>query len=70
MEAKGIEPEYSFQEKVSNLLAKSNLDVISEAVDMSASQTKMASLHDDGHQSLEGEGAAERNFLTGLVNAE
>lgn len=69
MEAKGIDPEFTFQEKVSNLIQKDNLDIISEAVNMSASQTKMASIHEDGRMSLEGEGMAERNFLTGLVDS-
>lgn len=48
MEEKGIQPEVSHQEKVASLLEREDLDVVSEAINMSAPQLKLASVHEDG----------------------
>lgn len=47
LEAKGLDPETSFTQKVEGLMSTDkNLDVIEEAVGMSAPQMKLASLSD------------------------
>lgn len=45
MEEKGLEPELSFQEKVAGLLKRPNLEVVDEAVGLTATQTKFASVN-------------------------
>lgn len=71
MEEKGLEPELSYQEKVAGLLKREDLDVVEEAVGMSAPQMKLASVHDDSRIEVEGgpEGSqAESNFVSGLAS--
>ncbi len=47
LEAKGLDPDTTFSEKVEGLMStEKSLDVIQEAVEMSAPQIKMASLSD------------------------
>lgn len=48
MEEKGLQPEVPHAEKVASLLERSDLDVVSEAIKMSAPQMKLASVHEDG----------------------
>lgn len=72
MEEKGLESELSFGEKVSGLMNRSNLDVIEEAVGMSAPQMKIATVTDrflsaDGSASGS-QTAAEANFLANLAS--
>lgn len=46
MEEKRLDPETSFEEKVSKLMASQKLETIEEAVHLSAPQLKIASLSD------------------------
>ncbi len=48
MQAKNLNPESSFEEKVDSLMGEDNgkLDVIEQAIDMSAPQVKLAALSD------------------------
>ena len=71
MEEKGLEPELSYEEKVAGLLTRDDLDVVEEAVGMSAPQMKLASVHDDSRIEVEGgvEGSqAESNFAANLAS--
>lgn len=69
MEDKGLNPELSFEEKVSSLMRKDNLDAVEEAIGMSAPQTKLASLSDSGQVVVEGSGnSAEDHFAAALVS--
>jgi hypothetical protein len=64
MEAKSLEPELSYEEKVAGLLQRDNLDVVEEAVGLAAPQMKLASVHEDSRVVVdgdnEGDGATER----------
>lgn len=75
MDAKGLEPELSHDEKVAGLLKRDNLDVVEEAVGLAAPQMKLASVHDDGDSVVEHDGsgdsesgAAASNFAAGLAS--
>ncbi len=46
MDAKGLQPELSHDEKVERLMGQDDLDVVEKAVDMSAQQVKLASVSD------------------------
>ena len=75
MEEKGLQPELSFDEKVAALSQKDNLDVIEEAVGLSAPQLKLASVHDGNKVTVEGgsdmEGsAAQDNFAAALAGLD
>lgn len=75
MEEKGIQPELSYSEKVASLLRKENLEVIEEAVGLSAPQMKLASVHEGNAVTVEGssdiEGAtASDNFAAALAGLE
>jgi hypothetical protein len=67
MDAKGLQPELSTKEKVAGLLEKDNLDVIQEAVGLTAPQTKFASVADDGKVPVEG---GDSDTETGRADAE
>lgn len=54
MEAKGLEPELDFDEKVAGLLRRDKLDVVEEAVGLAAPQMKLASVHEDYRATVEG----------------
>jgi hypothetical protein len=73
MEEKGLEPEASFEQKVTGLLERDDLEVVERAVGLSAPQMKLASVHEDGRIEVEGGlnddgGAAESNFAAGLAS--
>lgn len=75
MDDKGLQPELSFQEKVAGLLKRDNLDAVEEAINMSAPQTKLASVHEEGRVTVEGAselegGAAQDNFAAALAGLE
>lgn len=75
MDEKGLQPELSFQEKVSGLLRRENLDAVEEAINMSAPQTKLASVYDDGKVTVEGGsdvegGSAQSNFAAALAGID
>lgn len=68
MESKGIEPELPMSEKVAALMKRENLDVIEEAVKMSAPQMKIA--HADGGERVQVEGTendAEARFFHNIL---
>lgn len=54
MEEKGLEPELDHDEKVAGLLQRSDLNVVEEAVGLSAPQMKLASVHEDRRVDVEG----------------
>jgi hypothetical protein len=72
MEEKGLEPHSDMTEKVASLMQKDNLDVIEAAVGMTAPQTKMASVADDGRVVVEGSSDSEAAnlFTAGLASLE
>lgn len=47
MEEKGLNTDLSLQEKVAQIMNRDDLDVLEQAVGMSAPQMKLASVHDD-----------------------
>lgn len=47
MEAKNLDPETSFDEKVERLMAADDLGVVEKAIELSAPQIKLAALSDD-----------------------
>jgi len=46
METKNLDPETSYEQKVERLLGSDKLDVVEQAIEMSAPQIKLASLSD------------------------
>jgi hypothetical protein len=61
MEEKGINSEMSYIQKVSDILERPNLDVVEEALSLTAPQTKLASLHEnDVEVESSGDAAADR----------
>lgn len=68
MHEKGIDPSTSVQEKVANLLQRSDLAVVEEAVSMSSPQMKVASVVDGGVAVDGTEGAAEANFAASIAS--
>jgi len=76
MEEKNLEPELSHQQKVAGLLRRENLDVVEEAIGLSAPQMKLASIAEDSNVSVEHSGSsdqesgqAESTFLTNLARS-
>ncbi len=73
MEAKGLNPELSLDEKIASLRTKENLEVLEEAVSMSAPQMKLASVTGDHNVVVEGAQDAEQatsNFAAALAGIE
>jgi hypothetical protein len=74
MEEKGLEPDASYEEKVAGLIKRDDLEVVEQAVGMSAPQMKLASVHDDGTIEVEGGmhdddgGVAAGQFAAGLAS--
>ncbi len=63
MTAKNLDPDTSHAQKVEALMGRDNLDVVEEAIEMSAPQIKLAALSDDpGNPST-----AEDAFVAGIV---
>lgn len=70
MEEKGLQPELSFEEKVAGLVRRENLDVVEEAIGLSAPQLKLASVHEDGAVKVEGadtEGSAAQDAFAAAL---
>jgi hypothetical protein len=65
MQAKNLDPETSFDDKVENLMGRQDLDVLEQAVELSAPQIKTAALAD---HSGNGSGSAEDAFIAGLLD--
>lgn len=55
MEAKGLEPETTMEAKIENLLAREDLSVLEQAVELTASQMKTASVAEGHMVSVEGD---------------
>ncbi len=73
MEEKGLQPELSFNEKVAGLLRRENLEVVEEAIGLSAPQTKLASVYEGSAVTVEGaaDGSqAEDAFAASLISIE
>jgi len=73
MDAKGLNPELSFEEKVASLRSHEKLEVLEEAVNLSAPQMKLASVSEDGKVQVEDDGegtAAADNFASSIASIE
>lgn len=74
MEAKGLEPELSLQDKIAGLLKRDDLSVVEEAVSMSAPQMKLASVSDgDMRVAVEGDDtgdSASDAFAANLASSD
>lgn len=71
MEEKGLEPDLTLKEKVDGLLKRDDLNVVEEAVGMTAPQMKLASVKDDQRVSVEGDttgDSATDAFAAGLAS--
>ncbi len=74
MEAKGINPDTTMDQKIAEIMQRDNLDVLEEAVGMAAPQMKIASVHEDGVE-VESSGdemvdAASTKFAASLATLE
>jgi hypothetical protein len=65
MQRKGLNPETSLEEKVAALMQRDNLEVIEEAVSMSAPQMKLAEVSDHPGNPGTAEGAFMASLLGG-----
>lgn len=66
MTRKNLDPETTFEEKVAHLMQpETNLDVLEQAVSMSAQQVKLASLSDHPGSSLDAAAAFEAGIMNG-----
>lgn len=64
LEAKGLDPETSFTQKVDGLMKpETDLDVVEKAIDMSAPQIKLASLSDNPGNPSDAKSAFEAAVL-------
>lgn len=64
LEAKGLDPESSFTQKVDGLMKpETDLDVVEKAIDMSAPQIKLASLSDNPGNPSDAKSAFEMAVL-------
>lgn len=73
MDAKGINPELSIEEKIASLRQHEKLEVIEEAVNLSAPQMKLASVDGDNRVVVEGASDAEQatsNFASSLASSD
>ena len=74
MEAKGLEPELSMEDKIAGLLKRDDLSVVEEAISMSAPQMKLASVSDgDMRVAVEGDetgGSAQDAFAANLASLD
>lgn len=71
MEAKGLEPETTMEAKIANLLEREDLSVLEQAVELTASQMKTASVAEGNLVTVEGdvEGSmAETQFAANLAS--
>ena len=59
MEAKHLDPETPYTEKIERLMAEDDLDVVEKAIDMSAHQVKLAALSDDPSNATDAASAFE-----------
>lgn len=55
MDAKGLQPEMTLDEKIASLRQHEKLEVLEEAVNLSAPQMKLASVASDGQVTVEGD---------------
>lgn len=68
MEAKGLNPHLSLDEKIDSLRENDKLDVVEEAINMQAPQMKTAHVVDDGVHVEGGSGSqAETNFANSIA---
>ena len=63
MEAKNLDTDSPYAEKVERLMGRDDLDVVEEAIQMSAQQIKLAELSDDPGNSRDATSAFERAIL-------
>lgn len=68
MEEKNLQPELSFSEKVAGLVGRDNLEVVEEAVKLSAPQVKLASVSDEGAMLIDSDDAAANVFAASLAS--
>lgn len=76
MEAKGLNRDLSFRDKVASIMKRDDLGPLAEAVSMQAPQLKLASVHEDAFAPASGGdgewtgGQAEREFEANLSELE
>lgn len=74
MESKGLNPELTLEEKVASLRQHEKLEVLEEAVNLSAPQMKLASVAEGGRVTVEGSDGdgdnAADNFAANLASIE
>lgn len=73
MEEKGLNPEMSMEEKVASLRQHEKLEVLEEAVSLTAPQMKLASVAGEGQVTVEGDddgSSAANNFAANLASVE
>lgn len=68
MEEKGLETDLSFQDKVTNLMKRDDLRVVEAAVNMTAHQTKFASVHEDSRVAVV-DGGGQSDDSSAATNA-
>jgi ribosomal protein S7 len=64
MQAKNLDPETSYSDKIENLMGSNDLDVVEKAIEFSAPQIKLAALSDSPGNA----GSAEDAFVAGLLD--
>lgn len=65
MQAKNLDPETSYEEKVETLMGSDDLNVVEKAISFSAPQIKLAALSDDPGNSHDAAAAFEAGILGG-----
>lgn len=68
MQQKNLDPESSYEDKIETLMKpESNLDVIEQAIDLSAPQIKLAALSDQAGNAGGGADQAADTFISGIL---
>lgn len=73
MHEKGLQPEMTLDEKIASLRQHEKLEVLEQAVNMSAPQMKLASVTEEGKVTVEGDGdgdAAANDFASSLAQLD
>ena len=65
MEAKQLDPDSNYQEKVAALMEQDNLDVVEQAISMSAPQIKLAEVSDHTGNPSDAKSAFEAGIMGG-----
>jgi ribosomal protein S7 len=63
MERKGLDPDTTYDQKVDTLMGQDNLDVVEQAIEMSAPQIKLAAVSDHAGNPSDAKSAFEVGIL-------